>query len=157
AFGLGRAFAAPESAAADPAATRSVVTEVVVDVSADEFWKLVTTAEGIKKIWGVAQAEVDFRPGGTIRTSYDGARTLGDGKTITHHITAYEPGRVLVLKTDPPADASEAIKLICREGWVVMRMDPVDAARTRITETMLGFGEGPLFDEAYEFFKKGNA
>lgn len=136
---------------------RTLTTEFTVDAPIDEVWRGFTTKEGLVNLWSVAQAEVDFRLGGTIRAHYDAKGKIGDPNTIVHHVIAFEPKRMIAMKTEAPADAPESIKDYCKTGWVVMRFDPAGEGRTRITETQMGYGEGPLADEAYEFFKKGNA
>ncbi|MCC6676045.1 MAG: SRPBCC domain-containing protein [Phycisphaerales bacterium] len=133
---------------------RTLTTEVIVDATPEEFWRLLSTPEGVIKLWSVARAEVDLRPGGTIRASYD-----ADGQEpgwITHHILATEPARMVAFKTDAPPKAPDSIKLYCQHGWTVVRLEPAGPGRTRVVETMMGFGAGPLFDEAYAFFEKGN-
>lgn len=140
------------------AQTRTLQHSGVIAAPVDELWTALTTPDGIKKSWSVAQADVDFRLGGIIRTHYKADGVLGDGGTIIHTILAYEPGRMLALKTTKAPDtAPEPVKLICREGWVVIRFEPVSPTRTRYTETMMGFGQGEDFDKAYAFFDKGNA
>ncbi|MBS0190294.1 MAG: SRPBCC domain-containing protein [Phycisphaerales bacterium] len=128
----------------------------VVQAPAAAIWKEFQTAEGIKKIWGVSLADVDFRIGGSIRTNYDPAGQIGDEGTITNNILAYEPERVLVLKSVAPPKAPDFVKAICESGWWVIRLDPISSSATTLTVTGMGFKDGPLYDQAYEFFKTGN-
>jgi uncharacterized protein YndB with AHSA1/START domain len=144
------------SAWALPESGRTLSHSVILEAPAAEVWAALTTAEGIKRTWAVALAEVDFRLGGTIRTNYNAAGEIGDESTITHHILSFEPERMLSMRTDAPASAPEEIKLIAEHGWVVIRLEPVSPTRTRLTETGMGYGEGPLWDKAYAFFEKGN-
>lgn len=151
-----RAWSAEPPRAAE-AGGRTLTTEFVVEAPIDDVWRGFTTSEGLVNLWSVAKAEVDFRLGGTIRTHYDANGKIGDPNTIVHHVIAFEPKRMIAMKTEAPADSPESIKDYCKTGWVVMRFDPVGDDRTRITETQMGYGEGPLADEAYAFFQKGNA
>ncbi len=136
---------------------RTLSHTTVIEAPLAEVWTAFTTPEGLKKSWGVALAEVDFRLGGTFRTNYNEKGTIGDAETITHHIIAYEPQRMLALRTEAPANAPEEVRLICEHGWTVIRLEPLGPGRTRATETMMGYQEGPLWDKAYAFFEKGNA
>lgn len=145
----------PAGHSAPDGAGRTLTTQVTVDLTPEEYWNLLSTPDGVIKLWSVARAEVDLRPGGTIRASYD-AESDEPG-WITHHILATQPGRMLAFKTDAPPKAPESIQFFCRHGWTVIHLDPAGPGRTRVTETMLGFGTGPLFEEAYTFFEKGNA
>lgn len=151
-LGLTAPDPAPRSDAGRTLSQTSVIEAPVADV-----WAAFTTADGLKKSWGVALAEVDFRLGGTLRTNYDEKGAIGDPGTITHHILSYEPQRMLALRTDAPANAPEEVKLICDHGWTVIRLEPLGPGRTRVTETMMGYQEGPMWDRAYAFFEKGNA
>jgi uncharacterized protein YndB with AHSA1/START domain len=127
--------------------------ETVVDAPVRDVWKAYTTKEGWES-WAVPLAEVDFRVGGMIRTNYNKEAGIGGPGTITHHILAYEPERMVVTRFEAPANAAWAKKAeACR---VVVRLEPVSGSRTRFVETMVGFGEGPEWDEAYNKFKAGN-
>ncbi|MCI0339615.1 MAG: SRPBCC domain-containing protein [Planctomycetales bacterium] len=128
--------------------------EVVLGATLDEAWAIVATAEGWKAL-GVAQAEVDLRPGGTIRTHYSPAGKIGDPDTITHHVLAYEPKSMLALRFTAPANAAKL--KVAEATWTVYRLEPLDARRTRLICTMLGWGEGPEWEAARQFFERGNA
>jgi len=129
----------------------------VINAPSEVLYTGFTNAEGIKKHWGVALAEVDFRIGGLIRTNYNPKGVLGDGGTIGNTILAFEPGRMVTIKPIAPANAPESIKLLCTTGWNVIRFEPLAPSRTRITISGMGFGTGGLWDEAYSIFDKGNA
>jgi uncharacterized protein YndB with AHSA1/START domain len=139
---------------ASPAlADRVLITEGVIDAPPDAVWKLVTTKEGWESCM-VPVADVDFRVGGTIRTNYDPAKGVGGEGTITHHILAYEPGRVLVTRFDAPPGAKKAI--LAQQTGCMIRLEPTPDGRTHFVESMSGFGDGPDWDESYAFFKQGN-
>lgn len=144
--------AEPPPPAAGREASRTLTTEIVVDVTPEEFWRLLSTPEGVVKLWSVARAEVDLRPDGFIRASYE---PEGEG-WITHRVLATEPARVLAFSTGAPPNAPDSIRAWCEAGWTVIRLEPAGPGRTRVVESMMGFGPGPLFDEAYAFFEKGN-
>lgn len=129
----------------------------VVQASASDIWEQFQTDEGIRKVWGVAKAKVDFRQGGKILTNYDPKGEIGDENTITNEIIAYEPERVLILRSTAPEAAPDFIKTICETGWTVVRLTPLTSNTTEVTITGLGFKDGPLYDQAFDFFQEGNA
>ncbi|MBL8877202.1 MAG: SRPBCC domain-containing protein [Phycisphaerae bacterium] len=131
--------------------------EGVVHAPVAELWGSFQTPAGIQKLWSVPKADVEFRPGGRIRTSYDAAGTLGDAGTIVNEIVTLEPERVLVLKSIAPENAPDYVKAICETGWTVLRFEPLSPTSTRVSITGLGYKDGELYDKAYEFFKQGNA
>jgi uncharacterized protein YndB with AHSA1/START domain len=132
---------------------RVLRTEAVLEATPAQLWEAYTTKAGWES-WAVPLAEVDFRVGGTIRTNYDKDAGIGGPGTITHHILAYEPQRMVVTRFDAPANASWA--KMAEGCQVVVRLEPVSPTRTRFVETMVGWGEGPEWDESYTHFKQGN-
>jgi len=134
-------------------ADRALITECTLDATPEEVWALFTTKQGWESCL-VPAAEVDFRVGGTIRTNYDKAKGVGGEGTITHHILAYEPQRLIVTRFDAPPNAKKA--QLAQQTACAIRIEPLADGRTRLIETMSGFGEGPEWDESYAFFKQGN-
>lgn len=143
-----------ESAAA---AERPNIQSIVIEAPAEEVWAAFTTPEGIRRAWGVAQAEVDFRLGGAIRTRYAAAGKIGDPDTIVNTILAYEPGRMLAIRPTAPANAPEWLRTVCETAWSVIRTDPLGTSRCRVSVVGLGYREGPAYDTARKFFDQGNA
>jgi len=139
-----------------PSAARALVHSVVLDAKPEEVWKTFTTAEGLVKIWGVAKAKVDFRIGGSIRTSYDVAANLDGPEAIRHTIVSFEPERSFTMKTQAPDGAPDFIQLACEHAWSVLRIEPVGTERTRLIISGYGYGSGELWDRAYQFFDVGN-
>ncbi len=143
-------------AASPPDQGRVVTSSIVINARAPEIFASFTTPEGIVKAWGVAKAKVDFRVGGQIRSAYQPDTDLDSPKAIVNTILAYEPDRMLAIKATAPEGSPDWLLAICETGWSVLRLDPLAPDRTRVTCTGMGYKEGPLFDQAYQFFKTGN-
>lgn len=137
------------------AGERVLRTEAVVHAPASEVWKAFTTKDGIQS-WMVPVAEVDLRLGGTIQTNYNPKAKIGDPGTIVHRILSYEPERMLATQFMAPEGAPPEARL-AQQTWVVYRFEPISAHETRVTVSMMGWGEGPDWDRSYSFFEKGNA
>ena len=137
------------------AAERILRTEVVVHAPVSEVWKAFTTKEGVQS-WMVPVAEVDLRIGGTIKTNYNPKAKIGDPGTIVHHILSYEPERMLATRFEAAPDGPDWAKL-AQVTWVVYRFDPLSPQETRVVVSMMGWGEGPAWDDSYEHFRRGNA
>jgi uncharacterized protein YndB with AHSA1/START domain len=151
------AVASAEPPAPGPAAaTRELRTEVVVDAPLDAVWAAFTTKEGMES-WAVRKAEMDFRVGGRMRTNYNPAATPDGPGWIVHHILTVDPKRMFSGRFDAPANALPAAKRAAEGTWTVTYFDALSPDRTKVTLAHLGFGTGPEWDEAYEFFRKGNA
>lgn len=64
---------------------------------------------------------------------------------------------MLAIKPTAPAGSPEWLQAICRDGWTVLRMEPIAPDRTRMTITGMGFDPNdPLKVQARNFFKQGN-
>ena len=137
------------------AGDRILRTEAVVRAPVADVWKAFTTKQGIQS-WMVPVAEIDLRLGGTLKTNYNPQARIGDPGTIVHRILSYEPERMLATQFTAPEGAPAAAKL-AQQTWVVYRFEPISAQQTRVTTSMMGWGEGPDWDESYKFFEKGNA
>ncbi len=138
------------------ASDRILRTETVVHAPVADVWKAFTTREGIQS-WLVPVAEVDLRLGGTLKTNYNPQAKIGDPGTIVHHILSYEPERMLSTRFDAPETAAAEARLAAQQTWVVYRFEPISEDETRVTATMMGWGEGADWDRSYAFFQKGNA
>ncbi len=136
------------------AADRILRTETVVRAPLADVWRAFTTKEGGQS-WMVPVAEVDLRIGGTLKTNYNPQAKIGDPGTIVHHILSYEPERMLATRFDAPENAPPAAKL-AQATWVVYRFEPLTAQDTLVTVSMMGWGEGPAWDDSFLFFQKGN-
>jgi uncharacterized protein YndB with AHSA1/START domain len=143
-------------AAAPPDQGRVVTSSIVINSPAPEIFESFTTPEGIVRAWGVAKAKVDFRVGGTIRSAYQPDTDLDSPKAIVNTILAYEPDRMLAIKATAPEGSPDWLLAICETGWSVLRLEPLAPDRTRVTCTGMGYKEGPLFDQAHQFFQSGN-
>lgn len=130
------------------------VTEGFINAAPAEVWRIFTTAEGYKQT-GAAQAEVDLRIGGTIRSHYDPKGQLGDAKTIVNEILAYEPERMLALRIkQAPADFAwpEAIT----DTWTVIYLTPAGDNMTQVRIIGLGYTDSAQSQAMRKFFAEGN-
>ncbi|MCL4741707.1 MAG: SRPBCC domain-containing protein [Phycisphaerales bacterium] len=127
---------------------------VVVDAPVEEVWDAFTTKEGMES-WAVPLVgECDFRVGGVMRTNYNPDAGPDDPGWITHHILAFEPRRMYAGRFDAPPN-TPMVK-IAEQVWSVTTFEPVGESRTRVRLAMCGWGEGPEWQAAEEFFERGN-
>jgi uncharacterized protein YndB with AHSA1/START domain len=131
-----------------------LVTEGFVNAPVAEVWRLFTTSEGYKAT-GVAQAEVDLRIGGEIRSHYDPKGVLGDPETIVNEILAYEPERMLAIRVNK-APASFAHRAALTGTWSVLYFNPAGDNMTQVRIVGLGYGDTPESQAARKFFDDGN-
>src|SRR6267142_3020783 len=120
-------------------AAEPIVTTGIVDAPAAEVWKTWTTKEGWESAIA-AHAEIDLRIGGSIRSVYDPKATIGDDSTIENVILSFLPERMISIKVSKPP-AKFPYKNAIQKVWTVLQFDPLDEQHTRLTVTMLGYGD----------------
>lgn len=141
------------SAQDKPATT--AVAEATIDAPAAEIWRVFSTAEGYKTL-GVAQAEIDFRPGGLIRTHYSPTGQLGDEGTIVSEILTYDPGHVITTRISRPPKGFPFMTAY-RTVWTVVTLTDAGSGRTRVRAAMAGFDATPESQAMRAFFERANA
>ncbi|MEM7227368.1 MAG: SRPBCC domain-containing protein [Planctomycetota bacterium] len=138
------------AAASEGSATQSTV----VAATPEQIWPLFSTTEGVRS-WVAPMVEVDFRVGGAWRTNYNPDGELGDATTITNTILAYEPNRMIAMKTTGfPENFPWTNEL--RDAWSVIRFEPIDDERTRLSITAFGIGDDAGSKAAMSYFDRAN-
>ena len=119
------------------------------------LWKAFTdSAEFVR--WGAPVASIDMKVGGRLEASYDASHPLGDPDNIVHRIITFIPERLIVFQNIqaphmlPHAEAFQ-------RTVIVLQYEPLGPARTRVTETVTGWGADPASNQLYAFFRAGNA
>ena len=135
--------------------TPSFVNEATVNAPVEAVWNVWTSGEGYKSV-GVAQAEVDFRIGGLIRSHYSASGVLGDDETIENRILAYEPQRMIAIRIERPPK-SFRFKEAWKTVWTVITLTDVGSGRTHIRVASMGFGTDQESAAMRRFFESGNA
>lgn len=148
---LAAAFALFAGAAS---AEQSQTTEGFVNAPVAEVWSVFTTSEGVQRT-GVAQAEVDLRIGGEIRTHYRPDGRLGDAEGIVNEILAFEPKRMLAIRVKQ-APASLPNRDALAGTWTVLYFTPAGENMTHVRIVGLGYKDNPASQALRKFFADGN-
>lgn len=141
--------------AAAPADPQVIATEGVVHTTPAGLWKVLTTAEGVLKL-GVGAADIDFRPGGLLRTAYDPKIPLDSEGAIHTEIVAFDPERVLVTRIHRPPKGFPFMNAYKRV-WTVFTLTPEGPGATRLRVAMVGYGPDEESQKMKAFFERGNA
>jgi uncharacterized protein YndB with AHSA1/START domain len=142
---------AKEAAPAAP----SFVNEGTIQAPIAAVWSVWTSGEGYKAV-GVAQADIDFRIGGLIRSQYKTTGVLGDDETIENQILAYEPMRMIAIRIARPPK-SFPFREAWKKTWTVVTLTDLGNDRTHIRVASMGFGTDPESISMRRFFEAGNA
>ena len=127
---------------------------VIVPASVADVWAAITTSEGLQS-WAVPVAHTELRVGGIMESSYDPKAEIGDPGNIRSRYLSYVPERMVsfqVVSATPGFRHGELLAGI----HTVLELDPVDAGRTRVLETMVGSRPGAGYDTLYRHFEWGN-
>lgn len=143
------------SATSHAPAQRALHHQAIIEAPVGDVWNAFTTSEGFAS-WAVAKADIDFRIGGDMRSSYNPQSTLDDDSTIVNRILAYEPQRMLAIQNVQAPKGFQDADLF-QQTWTVITLEPIALDRTQLRSVGLGYGEGPAWDALYEKFKAGNA
>ncbi len=149
------ANAAPAPVVARVVDTSPLVVEGIINAPPAEVWKVFSTAEGFKA-FGVAQCEMDFTPGGLIKTHYDPKGVIGDAGTIQNRILAYEPERMIAFRIDKPP-AKFPFPNAWQSTWSVATLADLGDGRTLLRLTGMGYTADEESQKMRDFFKNGNA
>lgn len=136
----------------EPDGDRVLALSTMVPAPPAKVWEALSTAEGWKT-WAVPFAEVDFRVGGLIETSYDPAATKAD---IANEIVAYVPERLLVLhNARTPGDFVDNATFATLA--TVVELQPAGAGATKVSFIQVGYRPTEAYQRMYARFEWGNA
>jgi uncharacterized protein YndB with AHSA1/START domain len=145
---------APATRPPAPPDLEPLVTEGVVQAPVAEIWRVFSTGEGYARL-GVARAEIDFRPGGLIRSTYDATMPLDSEGAIQTEILAYEPMRMIATRIHRPPKGFP-FKEAWRHVWTVVTLTDLGQGRTDVRVAMMGYGPDPESQAMRGFFRTGN-
>ena len=129
--------------------------EIILNTTIAETWKLIATEEGIKK-WMAPVAILDLRIGGMLKTNYNETAKIDDKGTITLGIISYIPSEILTYKITLNELFAEKCRKEDKNLQHIIQLKSLGENKTKIISTMVGWGQGKEWDEAYTFFEKGN-
>ncbi len=136
------------AATALPAAERSIDKEVVVAASLDDAWAAWTTREGITSFFA-PDAVIDARPGGAFHIHIDPTAPPGQKGADDMRYLAVQPKQMLSFDWNAPPHLP-AVR--AQRSFVVLRFEPLDAQRTRVSLHHTGWGNGGEWDQAHAYF-----
>jgi len=129
--------------------------EIDLDAPVAQVWALLATSEGLRS-WMAPVVEIELRNGGRWEASYDATRQSGDPGNIVNEVLAFIPERLLVLQVrSAPPDYPLNLSLV-QSARAVFELEPIDAGRTRVSVTGVGYGTGPEWDAIYSAGIYGN-
>lgn len=123
---------------------------ILIEAGAGEVWEAWVTGEGQRR-WASPFAEVDLSIDGTMEAGFSPDARLGDPSNVRDRVLAWLPGRMLAWQTTavPPGAPFDAA--LWQQMHQVAEFVAVGPERTRVTQSMVGIGEGPGWDAVVAF------
>ncbi|MFP2996339.1 SRPBCC domain-containing protein [Spongiivirga sp. MCCC 1A20706] len=121
----------------------------------EDVWNVFTTKKGWESVF-VPLAEVDFKIGGSIRSSYDKNATIGDSSTIVNNIINFVPKKVITLQAELSPHFPEFMKKDAQDFYNIIYFDEINASNTEVTSYGIGYKNTRKYKELLHFFIKGN-
>ncbi len=157
---------APVAAAAAPAVTdnsfkdangaRVLSESVVVGASLGDVWGAFTTDAGFMK-WAVPVAHIVPGNGGSIEFALGPNGRIGNPGNVRHRIDLYEPNRMLIFHNEFVPGGGPFDPAAFGTVRTILTFDDLGGGQTRVTETVVGFGSGAVYNGLYEHLRGGNA
>jgi uncharacterized protein YndB with AHSA1/START domain len=132
------------------AAERSIDKQVEVKASLDDAWAAWTTREGIASFFA-PDARIEPRVGGAFHIHIDPGAEPGLRGADDMRFMALQPKKMISFDWNAPPSLPEARQ---QRTFVVIRFEPVDANRTRVSLHHTGWGDGGEWDKAYTYFDR---
>src|SRR3954467_2904103 len=107
--------------------TDVVMTEGIVQAPIQDVWRAWTTSEGMES-WMVGKTDFELKVGAIWHTSYDKKSTLDDESTIHQQLLAYDPGRMIAIRTVKPPKGFPFPDAIVKT-WTVTYLEPVGESK----------------------------
>ena len=138
-----------QATSAPAAAGRVVRVEGEINSSLSGVWRVFTTSKGAEEFFA-QKAHIELSIGGPYEIQFDPKDERSGTKGLK--ILSYAPEEMISFQWNAPPEYPEV-----RTGgtWVVVEMRPVDAYRTHVTITHLGWKDGLQWDQAYSHFEQG--
>ncbi len=148
-------LAAPSTATREPAATRTIELDVLVEADGETLYRMWTTTDGVRTLFPGADAAIGDAVGGEYRVAFDPGHPDGAvNGTAGCRILELVPAERVVFEWRGPAWATE-MNATPLPTWVEVDLEPA-AGREGVTSVSVrhhGYGAGDGWDRAFDFFE----
>jgi uncharacterized protein YndB with AHSA1/START domain len=138
------------AAATAHAPDRVLRTELVLEAPVEEVWSAWTTEAGVRTFFA-PECRIDLRVDGLYEIYFQPKAEAGMRGAEGTRIIVLEPNRRLAFTWNAPPDQPYV-----RGQRTVVTLDfaPLDSGRTHLRFSQSGWGEGPEWDAAYQYFDR---
>ena len=129
--------------------------EVTLPVTKQRAWRAFTDPEDMKG-WIAPVIKLDMRAGGVLLTNYDKGAKIEDASTIRLPIINYLEGDLITYKVELNNAFPKKAQDEDQNLQEVIQFFDLGNGKTKLVSSMIGWGTGKEWDDAYAFFAKGN-
>ena len=133
-----------------PAGDRVLRTELVIEAPLRDVWNVWTTEAGVRSFLA-PDCHIDLRVDGIYEIYFQPQAQAGSRGAEGTRILALEPMRRLAFTWSAPPDQPYVRG---QRTMVVLDFAALDAGRTHLRFSQLGWGEGPDWDAAFQYFDR---
>jgi uncharacterized protein YndB with AHSA1/START domain len=134
---------------------KTVVVVATFKQAPRQIWKWFSTEDGYK-CWIAPVVKLNMRTGGAVKTNYDKSAKIGDAGTITLPILNYVENEALTFKVNLNEKFSADLRAHDNRLQEIIQLHGLSNGGTKMVSTMVGWGDGPDWDKAAQFFVQGN-
>lgn len=127
----------------------------IVPVERKVAWQLFTEDQQLMK-WIAPVAHIELKTGGFILTNYNRSKPLTDSSSIRLDIINYLENELLTLKVHLNNSFPAEAKTTDQNLQEIITFADDGPGKTKITSSMVGWGEGEAWNKTYGFFERGN-
>jgi uncharacterized protein YndB with AHSA1/START domain len=129
---------------------------VIVDATLAQAWAAFTTDQGFTR-WAVALAHIVPGNGGSIEFALAKDGRIGDPSNVRHRIDVFQPDQMLIFHNEFVPAGGPIDAALFPTVRTILTFDAVAPGKTRVTETVVGFGGSAAYDGLYAHLRDGNA
>jgi len=128
---------------------------IIVPLEVREAWKFFSTDSKLSQ-WIAPVVHIELKNGGYIATNYDKTKALSDTSSIKLGILSYLENELLILKVELNNNFSKKVQEEDLNLQEIIQFVSIAPGQTKIISSMVGWGQGKDWENAYDFFVKGN-
>ena len=127
---------------------KSLIKEIVIDKDIELVWEKFTTEEGLISFFA-PEVNFELSVGGPFEMLFDLKMPIGLQGSEDCKILSFLPPKMISFSWNNPPKFEHIRN---EKTWVVIEFQQIEAAKTHIILTHLGWKEDPEWEGAYEYF-----
>ncbi|HOO96150.1 MAG TPA: SRPBCC domain-containing protein [Caldisericia bacterium] len=129
---------------------KSLTGSIEINAPVCEVWDAWTTKEGIGKFLA-PDCNIEIKPGGKFEIYFDIDEEYGRRGTEGMIVMAVQKPKMLSFTWNSPPHLEKTRDQMTH---VCLRFEEISDSKTKLTLTQDGWGEGDVWDEAFNYFKR---